>query len=107
MGAVSDWMAQIPPHLRNLADVVQYLNEFGNNLSWGQQAGGWLVLTGDQALFRSPSREEVEGFLFGLAVGYLLLENRGVRLPDRTPPLASIHDVPLSPDCRWPSSPYG
>ena len=106
MGNVSGWVAQLPPRLEDLVAVVEYLNELGNNVSWGEHAGRWLVLTGDQALFWSPSRSEVEGFLFGMAVSALLLERNGeVPLRRRTPRPPSIHDHPLSPDGRWASAP--
>jgi hypothetical protein len=31
--------------------------------------GTWLVMTGDQYVFSSPSRDEVEGFVFGVLAG--------------------------------------
>lgn len=31
--------------------------------------GTWLVMAGDQYVFSSPSREEAEGFLFGVLAG--------------------------------------
>jgi hypothetical protein len=31
--------------------------------------GAWLVMAGDQYLFSSPSRQEAEGFVFGVVVG--------------------------------------
>ena len=31
--------------------------------------GTWLVMTGDQYVFSSPSREEAEGFIFGVLAG--------------------------------------
>ena len=106
MGNVSDMVAQLSPHLEDLVDVVEYLNELGYNISWGEHAGRWLVLTGDQALFWSSSREEVEGFLFGMSVNSLLLEvNDQVPPRRRTARLSSIHDLPLSPDGRWSSAP--
>lgn len=46
---------------------MAYLNDFGYNLSWGELDGGWGVRTGEQAMFRSDSRDEVEGFIMGLA----------------------------------------
>ena len=49
MGNVSDMVAQLPPHLKDLVAVVEFLNELGYNISWGEHAGRWLVLTGDQA----------------------------------------------------------
>ena len=106
MGTVSDSLAQLSPPLQDLVAVVEYLNELGYNISWGEHAGRWLVLAGDQALFWTSSREEVEGFLFGMAVDRLLLEVNGTVAPwRRTAPLPSIHDLPLSPDGRWPSAP--
>jgi hypothetical protein len=106
MGTVSDSVAQLSPPLRDLVAVVEYLNELGYNISWGEHGGRWLVLTGDQALFWSSFREEVEGFLFGMAVERLLLEVNGKVARRRfTAGLPSIHDLPLSPDGRWPSAP--
>lgn len=106
MGNVSDSVAQLSPHLRDLVAVVEYLNELGYNISWGEHGGRRLVLTGDQALFWSSSREEAEGFLFGMAVDRLLLEVNGKVAPRRgAAGLPSVHDLPLSPDGRWPSAP--
>lgn len=105
MGTVSDSVAQLSPPLQDLVAVVEYLNDLGYNVSWGEHAGRWLVLTGDQALFWGSSRQEVEGFMFGMAVDRLLLEVNGEVAPRRSTRLPSIHDLPLSPDGRWPSAP--
>ncbi len=92
---------QIPPRIEDLASAVQFLNELAWNISWGEADGQWIVLTGDQTLYKAAGREDVEGFLMGLAVSAALIEkNSGVTLPRRGP-LQSAHTTPLSREGRW------
>ncbi len=107
MGELSDWLRQIQPRLDSLDRVADYLNEFGYNVSWGEDAGRWLVRTGDQGLFVTDSRDGAEGFLFGLAASLLLLESRGVSLPRSDRRYKSVYSVPLGPDGRWAGSSGG
>lgn len=48
--------------------------EAAERSAWAQRidhvpGGTWLVMGGDQYVFSSPSREEVEGFIFGVLAG--------------------------------------
>src|SRR5215217_1256024 len=101
MGDLQGGFRELPPRLEDLTAAVTFLNELGWSMSWGEVDGRWLVLTGDQALYKAETREDVEGFLMGLAASVMLLEaNDRVRLP-RPGPRPTVHSSPLTPEGRW------
>lgn len=107
MGELSDWMRQVPPRIASLVDVADFLNEFGYNISWGEDRGRWLVRTGDQGLYSADSQDGVEGFLYGLAAALVLAQDRGISLPRTEHRPQSVYSEPLEPDGRWPGSSGG
>jgi hypothetical protein len=82
-------------------DVADLLNEFGYNISWGEDRGRWLVRTGDQGLYSADSQDGVEGFLYGLAAALVLAQDQGGELSRSRSKLEPVYSEPLMPDGRW------
>jgi len=65
------WMHNIPS--QNFEGALKFLNELGWNLKIEQRKGHWLLFAGESAVFKSTAREELEAFVYGLALAYAVM----------------------------------
>jgi len=66
-----DWLAKFPG--RNIDGVLEYLNNLGLGVRWGEKNRRWWVATGEKVLLETDERESAEAFLMGMALAYLAL----------------------------------
>jgi hypothetical protein len=58
---------------KNVEGVVEYLNDLGLGIAWGQKGKLWWIATGEKLLLETDERETAEAFLMGMALSYLAL----------------------------------
>ena len=61
------------PHFDDLQDAVAVLNDLGWYLQWKELDGRWYLWAGDQKLFIGNTQEELQAFLWGMAVSFTAL----------------------------------
>lgn len=66
-----EWLAKFPG--KNVAGVLDYLNNLGLGVSWGEKNRRWWVATGEKILLETNEQETAEAFLMGMALAYLAL----------------------------------
>lgn len=59
----------------NLEGAVQFLNELSWNLSWHEKNSNWTLYGGDQSIISFDSKDELEAFILGMAIGLAVLPN--------------------------------
>jgi hypothetical protein len=53
--------------------AFSYMNSLDWNLSFHQSAEKWVLIAGDKLLASFDTREELDAFIFGLALGFAVL----------------------------------
>ncbi len=54
----------------SLERAVHLCNLLGWNIKIAEDGGKWTVYTGEKPLFSSESRENIDSFLYGMALAY-------------------------------------
>jgi len=70
-----DWLHQFGG---SIDGVLEYLNNLGLGVSWGEKNRRWWVATGEKVLLETDDRETAESFLMGMALAYRALPD-GIR----------------------------
>ena len=65
------WLDHLPDG--TLESSLTLANQLQWNLEVIEGAGHWVVRSGDQPIFRTDSRSELDAFLYGLALAYAVL----------------------------------
>jgi hypothetical protein len=60
-------------HVGTLDEGIALVNRLGWHLSVAHENDRWFVRSGDQVVLSADSREAVDVFLYGMALGYSIL----------------------------------
>lgn len=71
MGIQPDWLEIIPGE--DFDGAVKFLSSLGWNISFSSSENEIKVFGVDQLLFSSSNEKEVESFIFGIALGLVVL----------------------------------
>jgi len=71
MSINSEWLRRIPGE--NFAGAVSFLNSLGWNITFSESGKQKKIFAGDQLLFSSSNRREIDSFIFGMALGLAVL----------------------------------
>lgn len=66
-----EWLERIPG--QNLHGAVTFLNSLDWNITFSEAGGQRKAFAGDRLLFSSEYEKELESFLFGMALGLVVL----------------------------------
>ena len=70
---VSDWSKYVPGD--SIDDWIQFLNDFGWNITLESKDKFEYVYAGDHTLIKTERKNEQKTFLFGMAVALAVLPN--------------------------------
>ena len=65
-----DWLES---HIGSIDEAIELIRQFSWHLKVINQDNIWYVLDGEAKIFSSPIRENVDAFLYGLALAYSVI----------------------------------
>lgn len=66
-------------HIGSMSDAIDLANQFYWHITIEEIGKDWVVKSGEKIIIRSNSKDSIDAFLYGLALGYSIIPDSMVK----------------------------